>query len=79
MRGKNAKGEAQNNAAQKDQTDDPIERLHAEQCYIWVTLTRSDFARVSLLPWFKWRIMMQCAKCSGCQYARSLLLLAEVH
>lgn len=79
MRGKNAKGEPQHSAAQEEQTDDPIEKVHADQCDIWVTLTRRGFAWLSLLPWFKWIIMVQCAKCSSCQYARSLLLLTDVH
>lgn len=79
IHGKNANGKTQNNTAQKDQTDDPLERLHADQCSIWLTLTRLDFARLSLLPWFKGIIMEQCAKCSSCQQGRTLLLLTDVH
>lgn len=75
IHGKNANGKTQNNTAQKDQTDDPLERLHADRCSIWLTLTRLDFARLSLLPWFKAIIMEQCAKCSSCQQGRTLLLL----
>lgn len=78
MHGKNVKGDAQNNAAQKDQTDAPIERLQVDQCYIRVTLTGRDFASLSLLPWFRWIIMLQCAKCSSSQYPRSLLQLPDV-
>lgn len=72
MHGKNEKEEAQNNAAL-------IGIHHADWCYIRVTRTRRDFARLSLLLWFKWIIMVQCAKCSSCQYSRSLLLLTDVH
>lgn len=67
IHGKDANGENQNNTAQEDQTDGPLERLHADQCCLWLILTRLDFARLSLLPWFKGIIMVQCAKCSSCQ------------
>ena len=79
MHGKNAKGEAQYIAAPKDQTYVPIGRLCVNWCYLRVALTGRDFARLSLLPWFEWINMVQCAKCSGCQYAKSLLLLADAH
>lgn len=78
MHGKNVKGEPQNNAAPKDQTGAPIGRLQVDQCYIQVTLTRRDFASLSLLPRFRWITMVQCAKCSSCQYPRSLLQLPDV-